>query len=379
MIYLDNGATTFPKPEMVYKAMEDLERNLAFNPGRGTYRLSRTAMELVDDTREKLLRLAGCRYQGEVIFTPSATIAVNQILNGFYWGKGQWVYISPYEHNAVVRTLYYLQQQYGFGIKRIPLVRKSQEIDMERLKYEFTDCRPFCVCMSGISNVTGYILPIEEITMLAKQYGAIVLVDGSQSFGVMPVDLQKSMVDFLVFSGHKSLYGPFGAGGFIKNTDLVLKPYLTGGTGSDSLNVDMPGRGTGRYEAGSLNITAIGGLGAGLDFIRETDGLREKQEHLTQYLYRELKGLPGVICYAPPEKSHIGMVSFNIKGYMASEVGNILDEEFQIAVRTGYHCAPFIHEELGDIAYGGTVRASMGYFNTEQELQQLVRAVKDLI
>lgn len=214
-IYLDNAATTFPKPECVYQAMDEIARTGAVNAGRGSYALARQASGLIESTRKQIKELAGADDVAEVVFTASATLACNVILGGLEWKQTDIVYVSPFEHNAMMRVLYHYQKQYGFKIIELALNRESLELDLSQIRFQFTREHPTVVVMSHVSNVTGYILPINEVAESAKQYGAVVAVDGSQALGLVPVKLKESGIDFYVFAGHKTLYGPFGVGGFI--------------------------------------------------------------------------------------------------------------------------------------------------------------------
>lgn len=377
MIYLDNAATTYPKPESVYKALDDANRNLAFNSGRGSYKVARKATELIESTRKKMLKLVNMDV-GEVVFASSITIAINQILNGLDFQSGDCVYVSPYEHNAVARTLYDIEKRKSIQICEMPIKDDTLEIDLDKLKYMFSKQKPKCVCCNHISNVTGYILPVEEVFELSKQYGAITVLDTAQSLGLVEVNSKNILADFIAFAGHKSLYGPFGIGGFITSGKVPLNVYFVGGTGSNSLDLNMPNSYPFKYEASSTNIVAIAGLNAALDELN-VDEIYLHEEELVRYLVNELKKIPEVIVYEPPEDRHIGIVSFNIKGYKAEDVGMILDEDYDIAVRTGYHCAPYIHRYLKNTEYLGTVRVGVGRYSTNSDMDVIVNAISDIL
>lgn len=417
-IYFDNAATTYPKSERVYRAIEEANRHLAVNAGRGSYRLAKKAASVIEETRKNILKLAKAEEVAEVVFTPSATLACNQVLGGLFWKKENTVYVTPYEHNAVMRVLHLLQQQYGFQIEELAIIPETLQLDMEKIKYQFGKRPPNVVVMSQVSNVTGYIVPWEEIAREAQKYEPVVIMDGSQGFGLVPVQLKNTPVDFYIFAGHKTLYGPLGVGGYINNRGKTLKHLLAGGTGSDSLNLQMS-EDTAGYEPGSHNIVAIAGL---LEATREIleketsvkeellqeelveerqqqEGLWQKkfqqdlrrEQELRQYLEEKLSKIPGVILYlgkCEQEKESIvkervveertGIVPMNIEGYKAADVGMVLDEDYNIAVRTGYHCAPLIHKYLKDEDYAGVVRISLGKFNTKEEIDYLVKAVEEI-
>lgn len=378
MIYLDNAATTFPKPNSVYEAMDRANRELAFNAGRGSYKMARKATQLIDETKALLLELVGGTGIAKVVFTPSITIALNQILCGIEFVSGDNIYVSPYEHNAVARTVHLLEKEKDINVIEMPLKEETLEIDIEQLKYSFVKHPPKCVCCIHVSNVTGYILPVVEIFEMAKQYNAITILDTAQSLGLIDVNLSQIYVDFIAFAGHKTLYGPFGIGGFITTGKVKLKDYIVGGTGSDSLNLDMPEGYPAKYESSSSNIVAIAGLNAALKEINVEETF-VKEKKLTDYLVSKMKELDEVILYLPPPDKHIGIVSFNIEGYKSEDVGMILDEDYDIAVRTGYHCAPLIHAHLNANEYVGTVRVGMGRCNDTDEIDEFVLDVEDII
>ena len=377
MIYLDNAATTFPKPERVYTALETANRALSFNAGRGSYKAARAASAIIDDTKNRLLSLFHTTGYADIVFTPSVTHALNQVLNGLDLTGNSVIYVSPYEHNAVARTVYQLSVNSGASVKMLPLT-KDLQIDLEKAKYQFSINSPSVVILNALSNVTGYILPVAEIFLMAKEYGAITVLDAAQAAGLIDLDMPALNADVLCFAGHKTLMGPFGIGGFLIKHGITLKKVLTGGTGSASLTLDMPEEAPGRYEASSTNVVAIAGLNAslkGLDINEHRKTLRE----LTEYLLEALNGIPSVNLMGTFDTDKtLGIVSFVVEGYQSDEVGIILDDEYDIAVRTGYHCAPYIHDYLGDKPYHGTIRIGIGQFNTKEDIDALISAIKSL-
>lgn len=384
-IYLDNAATTHPKPECVYKAMDIGNRCLSVNAGRGSYSLAQMAVEGMDSLRRELLQFVNGDNLAEVVFASSATMALNQIIGGRMLSREDTVYVSPFVHNAVMRTLWTQKQKCGFLIEEIPLDVDKGQVDLEKTEYKFRENPPDYVFLSHVSNVTGYILPVEEIYRMTKEITdgkACVILDAAQSFGLLELDYVKTPFDAIVFAGHKTLYGPFGIAGFIKKESFTLEPYFSGGTGSDSLSLAMPRAFPASFEPGSPNLPAIAGLYASVQFIKET-GQKQIFEHeqmLRDILIHELSAIEDVILYLPQNlEQHAGIVSFSVKGYRAEEIGMILDEDYHIAVRTGYHCAPLIHHYLGDEEYGGTVRVSPGWFNTVEEVQALAGAVGEIV
>ena len=385
MIYLDNAATTFPKPEEVYIAMDGCLRNSCVNAGRGSYNLASEALMLIDETRQLLIELIDGNSSDNVIFTPSATIAINQVLRGLNWDSIHNVYVTPFEHNAIMRTLYNLKSKYDFKVNIIPFDNITFEMDSDKLKVMYAKENPDLIIMSQISNVTGYILPIKECQNLAKKYEPINIVDCSQSLGVIKTSLKDDLseTDFIIFAGHKSLYGPLGVGGFIQSGNKVLlSEFITGGTGSDSTNLEMPESFPGKYEAGSYNTYAISGLNAAIKWINKKgiDNIYKHKKNLTDLLVRELQQNDCIELYIPENISnHIGVLSFNIDGYTSDEVGKILNDEFDICVRTGHHCAPLVGEFLGGDAISGTVRISIGIYNSEDEIDTVIREINNLL
>lgn len=386
-IYLDNAATTFPKPEKVYKTMDEANREFAVNAGRGSYALAQKAENVITKTREQILTLAGADKIAEVVFTPSATFACNQILGGLSLNNEDVVYVSPYEHNAVMRVLYFLQKKHEFEIKELAIDAKTLELDMERIQYQFIKEPPSVVCITHVSNVTGYVLPVKEVLGLVEGMDVVTVVDGSQAFGLVPIELKGSGIDFYIFAGHKTLYGPFGVGGYINNRARELEIVFAGGTGSDSLNLEMAGDFHSRYEPGSPNVAAVAGLSAGVEELMEYEnrekncgqGMLERERELISRLEGGLKKIPGVNLYLPREERRSGICSITVEGYDSSDVGMVLDEDYGIAVRCGYHCAPLIHKYLGDESYGGTVRMSVGRFSTKDEVDEVIKAVEEIV
>ncbi|MBO5469402.1 MAG: aminotransferase class V-fold PLP-dependent enzyme [Lachnospiraceae bacterium] len=377
-LYFDNAATTYPKPEEVYRAMDETARTMGVNAGRGGYGAARQASRLIEDTRELVLQMVRAQSGAQVVFTASATLAMNLVIGGIEWKDSDVVYVSPFEHNAVARTLHAYQEQYGFTILELPICEERLQLDLTQILYAFTKNPPDYVFMSHVSNVTGYILEIKEVSGMAHDKGAKVIVDASQSCGLLPIDIRNGMMDVVVFAGHKTMYGPFGIGGYVNNTGLSLQPLLYGGTGTDSLNLNMP-PGISGLEPGSPNIIALAGLRAGLTYLKEHSEIEKREWELTQYLVSCMERVPYVRLYLPSDRGrHISMAAFNIEGYKSDEVGMILDQDYGIAVRTGYHCAPFIHKYLKDKESLGVVRASIGCFTTKEDVDVLVGAVKEI-
>lgn len=381
MIYLDNAATTFPKPEIVYETVDSIQRTIAVNVGRGSYAAASKAMKIVDETRLLLAHLVGAQAPDNVVITPSATIAANEIINGLDWNAYRNVYVTPFEHNAIARPLFRQCNAHGIEPKQIPFDRETHRLDEDELKLRFSLNPPDYVFLNHVSNVTGTVIPINTISTIAKQYGAVVIVDGSQSVGLLPINLKSCGVDFLIFAGHKNIYASWGIGGFVTNSNYPLMSSLTGGTGSDSLNLEVGDSIPFGFEAGSPNIIAIASMHAALQWMQEVT-IERIAEHKSVLMARLICGLRGcgVQLYLPSEEvEHTSVLSLNIPGYTADEVGVILSEDYDIAVRTGYHCAPFVHTFLDTVDSHGTVRVSIGYFNTNKDVDTFINAVKEIM
>ena len=370
MIYFDNAATTYPKPHCVYDALNEGSRKFMFNAGRGSYNAAKETFKMIDATREKVASIISTD-KDKVIFTSSATEALDNIIYGLQLKEGDNVYVSPFEHNAVIRPL----KSLNVNLIIIPFDKKTWQVNVEKLNDTMLMKKPTCVIISHISNTTGFELPYEEIFEKSKKFGSINVLDSAQGFGVYPIN--KKNIDYLVFAGHKSLYGTFGVAGFLKLGNDELKPYKIGGTGSDSLNFNMPTELPYRYEAGSMNSLAIYSIFSSIDFLKKSN-FAEIKHDLSDYLIKSLNKLENVIVYCPDDYVTRGIVSFNIVGYTADEVGTILGEDYDICVRTGYHCCPFIHEFIDSLKYSGTVRVSMSGFNTKKEIDELIEAIKEL-
>ena len=383
MIYLDNAATTFPKPECVYKMVDSIQRTIAVNVGRGNYHASSEAMKIIDETKTLMAQFVGVTDPREVIFTPSATIASNEIILGLDWNQFRNVYVTPFEHNSIARPLSAKCDELNINVRQIPFERCTHSLNIDLLQKEFTLNPPDFVFLNHVSNVTGTIIPVDYIAQLVKEYNAdaVVVVDGSQSVGLVPINLEESDIDYLIFAGHKNLYASWGVGGFIRNSKHPLKPVLLGGTGSDSLNLHITSDSPGSFEPGSPNIIAIASLHASLEWLHNI-GISDIAKRKSQLMEQLINGLRdcGANLYLPADGiGHTSVLSFNIANYEPDEVGQILDQYFDIAVRTGYHCAPYVHRFLGTEETHGTVRVSLSYFNTETDVDIFVKAISEII
>jgi cysteine desulfurase family protein len=371
--YFNNAATTFPKPEEVYSFVDKYYRESGVNFGRGQ---NNSASKLIHDTRNLMLKLFHCPAK-KVVFTPSATEAINIILQGLPISNNYNIYVSPFEHNAVIRVLNYLQELYKLNIITLSVNHKELTYDLEKIKYQFAENKPNIVIITHASNVCGLVAPIKDICTLSHQYEAINVIDMCQTAGLIDMDLSSTIYDFVVFAGHKTLYATFGIAGFICNGDLKLKPLIFGGTGIDSASPNMPDTIPQRYEAGSQNIMAIAGLYASLNWIKKTgvDCIYAKEKENHNKLIAVLKKYDNIRIISPSEVADtIGVVSCVFEGYSSDNIGQVLSEQ-GVEVRTGLHCSPSAHKFIGTFPVG-TVRFSVGYFNNDDDFKKLKEALK---
>lgn len=367
--YFDNAATTFPKPECVYQAMDTYYRQAGGSADRGSYEGAVVAGKLLQDARILLRKLFHTELH-EAIFTSSATEALNLILRGIGLKDGDVVYISPFEHNAVRRTLHYLETRIRISLEYLSVDKKTLQYDVTDIRKKFQERRPKLVVMSHASNVCGVIAPVEEIFSMAKAAGAWTVLDMAQTAGLLDLDLVETKVDCAVFAGHKTLLGPFGAAGFMLKKGLKLEPLLYGGTGVDSANLDMPIEGPLRYEAGSHNMQALAGLKASLSWLMEQGvanvyALEEKNKKRLLEIFSQYDFIYPIVA-----KEQIGVMSTIFKGLSSDEAGRVLSEQ-GIAVRTGLQCAPEAHRFLGTFP-AGTVRFSVSALTNEHDFEILL-------
>ena len=369
--YFDNSATTFPKPEEVYSFMDKFYRENGVNVGRGQHKLASKASFLVDETRKLLLEILHCKNKG-VVFTSTATEGINLVLQGREWKENSTVYISPFEHNAVTRTLFHLKDRYSLKIKRLAFNREKIEYDLEQIKADFKEENPDVVICSHSSNVFGIVAPVEKIVEESKKYGAFNFIDMCQTAGLIDLNVGNENIDAIVFAGHKTLYGPLGVSGVVMKKNIDLKPLIYGGTGVESANQNMPDIFPIKYEGGSHNILAISGLNTSLKWLKNIgiENIYKKEKEIFNKLISLLKNYENIeiVGYREAEEQ-VGVVSCVFKGYAPDEIGQVLSD-MDIAVRTGLHCSPYAHEFFGTFP-AGTVRLSVSYFTTDDELDKL--------
>ena len=378
MIYLDNGATTFPKPEVVYERIDEFARTQGVNAGRGAYKAAREATAMIKRVKDLLLSLIDAREQAEVAFTPSVTVALNMVLNGLEYQPGDVVYVSPYEHNAVLRPLHLLRKRQGIKVVELPL-KKDLSIDLDQTAKMFQQEPPKLVCVSAISNVTGYVLPAREIFLLAKEYDAVTLLDGAQAIGLLKIRFAQTKADIITFAGHKTLYAPFGIAGMYLKNGMDLEEFIVGGNGIQAENPEMPRYMPAKLESASMDSVAIAGLEASLNWLKRINTWEYERE-LTEYLLQQLENIPGLIIYRAPGdgERQAGVISINLPGFRANEVAAILDYKYDIAVRAGHHCAGLIHNHLKNKEFDGTIRISLGMFNSKEDIDQLIKGLKNI-
>ena len=378
MIYLDNAATSWPKPESVYQAMDSLMRHTGASPGRSGHLLSVTAARIIYETREALCQFLGIADPSHVVFTSNATEALNLAIRGLLH-IGDHAITSSLEHNSVMRPLRALEKK-GVEVSVVNCAADGSldPGDIERAIRPYTKL----VVLSHASNVVGTILPVAEVGRIAREHSIPLLVDAAQSAGCYPIDVEAMNIDLLAFSGHKSLFGPQGTGALYMRpgTESQLEPLKYGGTGSYSEYEHQPDFLPDKYESGTPNTVGLAGLGAGVRFVMQ-EGLstiRQKEERLTRLLMEGLAAIPGVDIHG---KSHPGervaIVSFNISGLTPSEVALQLEEDFRIMCRPGLHCSPVAHKTLGTFPRG-SVRLSPGHFNSGHDIERTVEAVSQI-
>ena len=371
MIYLDNAATTFPKPERVTKAVLRCIEQYCGNAGRGSHPLAMAAAEQIYTCREQLSDLLGAPSPERVIFTQNTTHALNLAIKGLL-RHGDHALISELEHNAVRRPLGRLRTDGVIAYDAFPVLGLTEEEIVAGIERRVRPETKAVICAHA-SNICSCALPLAAIGALCRKKGLFLLVDGAQSAGVLPIDMQKMHIDALAIPGHKALYGIQGCGALLLNERVTLDTLIEGGSGVSSLDIQMPIDPPERYEAGTLPTPAIVGLLEGIRSLREDEDILEREQRLFAALLERLSALPQIIVYAP--SYHGSVLLFNHRSASAAEVGRHLASQ-GICVRTGLHCAPLAHRAL-NTPEGGAVRISLGRYNTLAEIDTLWRALKD--
>jgi len=375
LIYFDNAATSWPKPPQMIEAMTQFNDSIGGNPGRSGHRLSIEAARVVYEARERVAELIHAPDPLSIAFTKNATEAINCVLFGLL-EPGDHAVTSSMEHNSVMRPLRFLERQ-GVKLSIVPC-SQTGEFDPEDAK-RVMNKNTKAVIVTHASNVTGTLLPIDSLAGVAREHDALLIVDASQTAGCLPIDVIRTGIDILCFTGHKSLLGPQGTGGFYirKGVEERVRPLMHGGTGSASEFEEQPDFSPDRFESGTPNAIGLAGLAAGIKFVRDTgiERIREKEIRLTRLFLDGIKTIPDTILFGPWEANkRTAVVSFNIEGVSPSDLAFELDEQFAILSRPGLHCAPAAHRTMGTFPQG-TVRFSFGLYTTEDEIRRGLAAV----
>ncbi len=356
--------------------MNQVMTRIAANPGRSEHKSARKANQIVQETREEIAKLFSIHDARRVVFTCNATEAINLGLKGIL-SRGDHAVTSSVEHNAVIRPLKRLEKA-GVQYSLVPCSPQG-DLDYRRLQKSLKPNTKLII-LTHASNVIGRIFPIEEVGALAHSKGIYFMVDAAQTAGLLPIDVQRMNIDLLACPGHKSLYGPQGTGFLYVAEGIDLKPLKEGGTGIDSESDEQPETLPQRFESGTLNTPGIAGLGAGISFVLEqkVEKIRKKEMNLTRSLIRGLKKIKGVRIFGPSKtEERVPVVSFNVEAMDPGEVGFLLDDLYDILVRTGLHCAPHAHRTLGTLP-AGTIRVSLGFFNTAEDIRTLLQALYEI-
>jgi cysteine desulfurase/selenocysteine lyase len=377
MIYLDNAATSFPKPENVYQAMDHFNRDIGANPGRSGYATARKASQIVEETRRLLAQLFHVEDSSQIVFTSNATEALNLGLKGSLL-PGDHVVATVTDHNSVLRPLRSLVERRKVAVTWVEC-GGTGFVDPEDVRAALRSDTKL-VCMTHASNVTGTVHDLSTISALVHENGTLLMVDTAQTAGCVPIDVQEMQIDLLAFTGHKGLLGPQGTGGLYIKPGIEIQPLREGGTGSQSSSDRQPEKMPDRFEGGTHNTPGLAGLGAGVRFVLETgvESIRAHEGALTGHLLDRLVSIPGIRVYGPPQGSHrVAVASFTLEGWLPLNLAHLLASGFDIATRSGLHCAPLIHKYLGT-SDTGTVRVSIGYFNTTDDIDALCNALEQI-
>ncbi|UCF77873.1 MAG: aminotransferase class V-fold PLP-dependent enzyme [Candidatus Eiseniibacteriota bacterium] len=378
LIYLDNAATSFPKPDEVYDFMDSFYRGYGVNPGRSGYDLCMEAGEIVETTRKMLADMFNGDDPNRLCFSYNSTDALNLIVNGML-KRGDHAVTTTIEHNSVLRPLYHRQMDEGVEINYVPFDEKGF-VDPDDFPKKFKKNTKLVV-VNHASNVIGTVQPLKEIGSHCRARGITLAVDASQSAGNVPVDVKEFSVDIVAFTGHKSLLGPTGIGGLYVREGIEIDLTRAGGTGVRSAVRTHLTEYPYRLEYGTLNTLGVAGLHAGLKWIKKRgmESIHEQEMRLTAMLRDGLRDIDGVTLYCQDDlTNHISVLLFNVDGLEALDTGTMLDVDHNIACRTGLHCAPLVHEQLGTDKIHGAVRCGIGPFNTEEHIRATVAAVGEI-
>ena len=379
-IYLDNAATSWPKPETVYAAVDRYQREIGAPAGRSVYRAAIEADHSVKNCRAKLARFIGAESAERIVFAANGTAALNLVLHGYVQAHDH-IVTTATEHNSVLRPLASLAQHRGVMHSIVPCDGKGF-VDPDQIRRAIWKSTKLIV-LNHASNVTGAIQNIEAVAKIAREHDIKLLVDAAQSLGHVPIDVQKSGIDFLTAPGHKGLLGPLGTGLLYIRTGLeaALEPLLQGGTGSVSESPEMPATMPDRFEAGNLNVAGIYGLDAALDWHASSEGhaAAERYRAATARLVDGLQAVPGLVFHGPASREpRAGVASIEVPNVEPQEIAAILDQQGGVQARAGLHCAPLLHRALGTEARGGKVRLSPGPFTTADEIDAALATLAEV-
>lgn len=378
LIYLDNSATTFPKPEEVYKFMDSFYRKNGVNPGRSGFDAALETEEIVQNTRILLTQLFKGDDYNRLTFSYNASDSLNMIIQGLA-NKGDHIITSQLEHNSVLRPLYHLEMNGTITVSHVPFDTDGF-IDPDDIRKAIKS-NTRMVVLTHCSNVIGTIQPLKEVGKICKENGLLFIVDGSQGAGAVEIDMKEMGIDAYIFTGHKCLMGPTGIGGSYVMENLPVRGTRFGGTGVRSAVKTHLEEFPYRLECGTLNIVGVAGLYAGVNWVNKNgmSNLHHQEMKLWEKLRKGICDLENVTTYcANNAENHNPVLSFNIKGFEAGDVGTMLDVDYNIACRTGLQCAPKVHERIGTDKIHGTVRLSIGPFNTEAHIDAAIEAIKDI-
>ncbi len=374
MIYLDNAATTWPKPPTVVQALGESLLEFGANPGRGGHAFALRSARMVLAARQHLASFFGSKHPQRWVYTSGATESANAALFGLL-NPGDHVLTSQQEHNAIARPLHHLSRQ-GVKVTSLPLV-KDGHLDLSLIADRIQP-NTRLLAVSHASNVTGAVLPLGEVCAFCKEKGLLLLVDASQTAGLLDIDVNRG-IDLLVLPGHKSLYGPPGIGVLYASSEVELRPYRLGGTGSQSESLEQPQIWPDRMESGTLNTPGIYALQAGITFVQQIgqEVVYRQEMQLARLLVDGLRGIAGLHVYGWGKQAQVPVVACNLEAVDGAELALILDQSYGIAARAGLHCAPIAHQALGTLERG-VIRFSLGYYTTKDEIMQTIQAMQEI-
>lgn len=372
MIYLNNAATTWPKPEIVYETVDECFRNLA-SPDRTHSEEGERGSQLMQTSRDEIAEFFGIQNASRLIFVPSCTYALNLAILGLDWHDRDVAIMSGLEHHAVSRPIRKVSRERNAKFHTLPY-SPEQPIDLQFAEDRLKEGNVKLVACTMCSNVTGDILPVHELGEIVRKHGALFLVDAAQSAGALPVDVEALGADMVSFAGHKGLFGPPGIGGLYVREGIQLNTLAEGGTGKDSGKHDMSGSYPSTYEVGTHNLLGIVGLTAGVRWVKQAGvaAIRNHENELAASFIKRIRELPGVKVYGSEDQNQrTAVVSMTMEGVTPQELARWLSEKHGVATRAGYHCAPLAHETIGTLPGDGTLRISFGFSNTQEEVETL--------